>query len=89
MCFNFDDQGIASLSRIFPDKDLDSIRQALVQHGSIELAADALSRKFEDTTAIEKKDKLEVHEMLKKLKTKMKSPLSAETLKVDEEDTCC
>ena len=82
----FIDQGIASLSRIFPDKDLDSIRQALVQHGSIELAADALSRKFEDTTAMEKKDKFEVREMLKKLKTKVKSPLSAETLRVDEED---
>ena len=67
----------------------DTVKQALIQHGSIELAADELSTNNGNKTLsagkLEKED-ISVYDALKKLKTKMKSPVSAERLKVDDED---
>ena len=82
---------MVTLLKIFPDHDTKTIRRALVQHGRIELAADALSTSSDHnsfTSEKLQKAELSAHDTLKKRKRKMKSALCAERLKVeDEEDT--
>ena len=84
---SFIDDGVVALLKIFPNHDVDTVRQALIQHGSVELAADALSSNIgEKTDGKLKEAEMSIHEVLKKLKIKMKSPVCAERLKVDDEE---
>ena len=88
---SFIDDGVVTLLKIFLDHDTETIRRALVQHGRIDLAADALSTSSDNnsfTSEKLQKAELSVHDTLKKLKRKIKSALCAERLKIeDEEDT--
>ena len=76
---------MASLSAIFPNENVDSLRDSLMTYQDVGLAANALSENVEEATREEKKDE-GVGDILRWLKTRMKSYTSAEKLKVDEED---
>ena len=81
------DKDIASLKSIFPNEQDDIIREALMTYRSIEVAANALfssSKSFQETK--EEDTCKDVVNILSRLKDKMKSFLSAERLRVDEED---
>lgn len=74
------DDNISSLSELFPDVKLSDIRGALIQCGSLELAAEQLSEK-----AVKKAD-IDATGILRNLKLQMKRYGLAEKIKVDRED---
>ena len=84
---SFIDDGVVTLLKIFLDHDTETVRRALVQHGRIELAADALSTSSDHnsfTSEKLQKAELSAHDTLKKRKRKMKSALCAERLKIED-----
>lgn len=85
---SFIDEGIASLASVFPDEGIETVRNALMTYEDVELAACVLMNTVDDgneSTGKVKEDK-DVYDTLKKLRNGMKSFVSAERIKVDEED---
>lgn len=78
------DGDISSLTVLFPDAKLSDIRDALIQCGSLELAAEKLSDKA--ATCKQPDACLDASQILKNLKLKMKGYGQAEKIKVDRED---
>ena len=74
------DDNISSLSELFPEAKICDIRGALIQYGSLELAAAHLSEKAVNQAY------LDATEILKNLKLQMKGYGLAEKIKVDRED---
>ena len=74
------DDNISSLSELFPGAKICDIRGALIQYGSLELAAAHLSEKAVNQAY------LDATEILKNLKLQMKGYGLAEKIKVDRED---
>ena len=85
---SFIDEGIASLTTVFPHEGVENVREALLRYENVELAACALMSRASDTdqnTGEMDGDK-DVSDSLGRLRAMMKSFMSAERLKVDEED---
>jgi len=78
------DGDISSLTVLFPDAKLSDIRDALIQCGSLELAAEKLSDK--PATCKQSGACMDASQVLKNLKLKMKGYGQAEKIKVDRED---
>ena len=78
------DGDISSLTVLFPDTKLSDIRDALIQCGSLELAAEKLSDKA--ATCKQSGACMDAPQILKNLKLKMKGYGQAEKIKVDRED---
>lgn len=74
------DDNISSLSELFPDAKLPDIRVALIQRGSLELAAEQLIEKAG------KQADMDATGILRNLKLQMKRYGLAEKIKVDRED---
>ena len=84
---SFVDAGLASLTTLFPDESIEDVREALLRYEDVDLAACALmSRATTDQTSEEEKADNNVCDTLENLRAKMKSSVSAERLKVDEDD---
>ena len=78
------DRDISSLTVLFPDAKLSDIRDALIQYGSLELAAEKLSDKA--ATWKQSGACMDASQILNNLKLKMKGYGQAEKIKVDRED---
>ena len=83
-------ENLLSLTEIFPQTDVDIVRDTLIRYEDLDFAAHVLS---DDTELKMTFPGVEVscggesvREILKRLRNGMKSPGSAEKLKVDEED---
>ena len=85
---SFIDEGIASLTTVFPHEGVENVREALLRYENVELAASALMSRATDTdqNTEEVEGDKDVSDTLGRLRAKMKSFMSAERLKVDEED---
>ena len=86
---SFVDAGIASLTTLFPNKSIEDVREALLRYEDVDLAACALMSRATtdaDPTSEEEKAGNNVCDTLENLRAKMKSSVSAERLKVDEDD---
>ena len=86
---SFVDAGIASLTALFPDESIEDVREALLRYEDVDLAACALMSRATtdaDPTSEEEKAGDNVCDTLENLRAKMKSSVSAERLKVDEDD---
>ena len=81
---SFIDEGIASLTTVFPDEEIQNVRQAMIRYEDVELAACALMGADQNSDEVE--GNYNVCDTLGKLRAGMKSFMSAERLKVDEED---
>ena len=81
---SFFDDNMASLSVVFPDEDVNTVRDTLMQYEDVELAAQALTKRAERVPSGKGNSDESVAEVLKRLKTGLCS--SAEKLKLDEED---
>ena len=80
----FIDEGIASLTTGFPDEEIQNVRQAMIRYKDVELAACALIGADQNSEEVE--GNYTVCDTLGKLRAGMKSFMSAERLKVYEED---
>jgi len=78
------DRDMSSLTVLFPDAKLSDIRDALIQYGSLELAAEKLSDKAD--TCKQSGACMDASQILNNLKLKMKGYGQAEKIKVDRED---
>ena len=85
---SFIDEGIASLTPVFPDEGIETVRNALMTYEDVELAACALLNTADDENESTEKvtEDKDVYDTLKRLRNGMKSFISAERVKVDEED---
>ena len=81
---SFIDEGIASLTKVFPDEEIQNARQATIRYEDVELAACALMGADQNSEEVERK--YNVCDTLGNLRAGMKSFMSAERLKVYEED---
>ena len=78
------DENISSLTVLFPEAKLSEIRDALIQCGSFELAAEKLSEKADSAcTCVQSDTCMDVSGILKQLKLKMKGYGLVEKIKVD------
>ena len=85
---SFIDEGIASLTTVFPREGVENVREALLRYENVELAACALMSRATDTdqNTDEVEGDKDVSDTLERLRANIKSFMSAERLKVDEED---
>ena len=85
---SFIDEGIASLPSLFPDVPIENVRDTLVKYENVNLVACALMTSGTDVNKKIKeiKENKDVHDILRNLRSTMKSFALAERLKVDEDD---
>ena len=85
---SFVDEGIASLTSLFPDEPIENVRDTLVKYENVNLVACALMTSGTDVNKKIKeiKENKDVHDILRNLRSTMKSFALAERLKVDEDD---
>ena len=86
---SFIDEGIASLTSLFPDEGIENVREALVKYEDVDLAACALMTRDADANLNNEDmhEEKDVCDILRKLRSSnMESFLSAERFKVDEDD---
>ena len=83
---SFFDESLASLSVIFPEEDVNIVRDTLIRYEDLELAAQALSEKAGMVSSGAESGDESVAEVLERLKAGMKNYGSAEKSKVYEED---
>ena len=77
------------MTTLFPDETIEDVREALLRYEDVDLAACALMSRATtdaDQTSEEEKAGNNVCDTLENLRAKMKSSVSAERLKVDDED---
>ena len=75
---SFIDEGIASLTTVFPDEEIQNVRQAMIRYEDVELAACALMGADQNSEEVE--GNYNVCDTLGKLRAGMKSFMSAERL---------
>ena len=70
---------------VFPEEDVDVVRETLMRYEDADIAAQALSDKVEATTSEVERSDEPVAEVLKRLRKQMQNEGNADKLKVDEE----
>ena len=83
---SFFDESLANLRMVFPEEDVDEVRDTLMRYEDADIAAQALSDNVEATTSEVERSDEPVAEVLKRLRKQMQNEGSADRLKIDEED---